>query len=186
MRLPGARGVALLSLLCAAGCSLDYSAAQVESAANDSIPDTVATGMVYRMVKNSRPVVELRADRSETYNTRKETVLTEARFTEFDGEGKLATDGRAQSVKYRTDTKNAEIAGSVYVYSAVEEGSISTEYLKWEDKTRILSADPDALTVVKKDDGTYVSGRGFVGDFRTMEVRFSGPVEGMYVYEKEE
>lgn len=175
----------VLIALCAAGCSLDYSSAQVEVEADQSIPDTISVGMVYRMVKNSRPVIELKADRAETYNARKETILTAARFTEFDQEGGVATDGRAQSVVYYTETENAEISGSVYVHSAAEEGSISTESLSWENKTRILTADPDALVVVKKDDGSYISGRGFVGDFRVKEVRFSGPVEGKYVYDKE-
>lgn len=175
----------ILIALCAAGCSLDYSSAQVEVEADQSIPDTISVGIIYRMVKNSRPVIELKADRAETYNARKETILTAARFTEFDKEGGIATDGRAQSVVYYTETENAEISGSVYVHSAAEEGSISTDSLSWENKTRILTADPDALVVVKKDDGSYISGRGFVGDFRVKEVRFSGPVEGKYVYEKE-
>jgi LPS export ABC transporter protein LptC len=176
----------LSAALCGAGCSLDYRSAQVEAETDQSIPDTISVEMVYRMVKNSRPVIELKADRAETFNTRKETILTGARFTEFDNEGGIATDGRAKSVVFHTDTQNAEISGQVYVYSAAEEGSISTDYLKWENKPRILTADPDALVVVKKDDGSYITGRGFVGDFRIKEVRFNGPVEGEYVYEDED
>jgi LPS export ABC transporter protein LptC len=175
----------LATALMAAGCSLNYEGAQVEADANPALPDTVAVGIVYRMVKKSRPVMELKADRAETFNTRNQTVLTEARFKEFDAEGKTATDGKADSVVYHTDTQNAEISGSVHVYSAAEQGSISTDYLKWENKTRVLTANPDDLVVVRKDDGSYISGRGFVGDFRIKEVRFNGPVEGQYVYEEE-
>jgi LPS export ABC transporter protein LptC len=171
--------------LSAAGCSLDYRPAQVEGETGRNIPDTVATGMVYRMVKNSRPAVELEAERAETFTSRNETILTSTHFTEFDKAGGIATDGKAQSVVYHADTQNAEISGSVYVYSAAEEGSISTDYLAWQDKTRLLSANPDALVMVKKNDGSFISGRGFTGDFRIKEVRFSGPVEGKYIYEKE-
>ena len=38
--------------------------------------------------------------------------------------------------------------------------------------------------MVKKDDGSFIQGTGFVGDFRTRQVTFSGPVEGTYVWEE--
>jgi LPS export ABC transporter protein LptC len=183
VRTPIVPAVILCAVL-AAGCSLDYQAAVIEAEADQSLPDTVAVKMVYRMVKGSHPVVELQADKAETYTKRNQTILEAARFSEFGTDGGIATKGEAESVVYHTDTKNAEISGSVYVYSAAQEGSISTEYVKWEDKTRVLSANPEDLVVVKKDDGSYISGRGFVGDFRAGEVKFNGPVEGAYMYEK--
>ena len=181
---PVFRAAIALCAALAAGCSLDYQGAQIEVESTQSIPDTVAIGMTYRMVKNSKPAVELKADRAETYIKDNKTTLTSARFTEFDTEGGVATTGTADAVVYHTDTQNAEITGSVYVYSKAEQGSISTEFLRWEDKPRLLSADAAEKVVVKKDDGSYISGRGFIGDFRIMEVRFNGPVEGTYIYEK--
>ena len=38
--------------------------------------------------------------------------------------------------------------------------------------------------LIRKDDGTYISGTGFTGDFRTRQVTFSGPVKGNYVWEE--
>ena len=179
------RWFAVLSLACtAAACSLDYQATELEAGDTSSIPDTIATNITYRVVKNSRLSLQLEADQSKTYNTKKETLLDGAHFVEYDQKGDAVTDGKADSIVFHTESRDAEISGSVSVYSASQKGSISTEYLQWQDAGKILTADPNARVVVKKDDGSYITGRGFVGDFRIKEVTFSGPVEGTYVYEE--
>jgi LPS export ABC transporter protein LptC len=174
----------LAAVLTSAGCSLDYEAAETPQGATESIPDTVAVGITHRIVKNSRLSFEMEASRAETYNARKETILKDARFTEFDDTGAHTTEGKAATVVFHTDTENAEISGSVSVYSAGEKGRISTQALSWQNKQKILTADPGARVTIRKDDGSFLTGTGFTGDFRTKEVRFSGPVEGTYVYEK--
>jgi LPS export ABC transporter protein LptC len=179
------RSVAAVCVVLLAGaCSLNYQATEVEAGATDNIPDTIIKNITYRVVKNSHTSLQLEAARSETYVNRKETLLSGAHFVEFDVKGDPDTDGRADSVVFHTDSQNAEISGSVLVYSAAQKGSISTEYLSWEDAGKTLTADPNERVIVKKDDGSYIVGRGFIGDFRIREVRFSGPVEGTYVYEE--
>lgn len=175
---------AMLFAALLAGCSLNYQAAELEASAAQEVPDTVAVGVTYRVVKDSRLSLELQAERTETYNTRKQTVISAAHFVEYDEKGERDTDGSADSVVFHTDTQDAEISGNVRVSSASEKGEISTESLSWQNKEKKLTADPDERVLVKKDDGTYISGRGFVGDFRIKEVRFTGPVEGVYVYEE--
>jgi LPS export ABC transporter protein LptC len=176
--------ILFFAALTAAGCSLNYEAAELPEAATENIPDTVAVGLTHRIVKDSRLSFEMEAARAETFNARKQTILTSARFVEYDEKGGHATEGKADTVVYHTDTENAEISGSVSVHSAVEKGSISTQSLAWENKEKRLTAEPNELVVVRKDDGSYISGRGFIGDFRSKIVRFTGPVEGQYVYEK--
>lgn len=183
MRLPG--WIAALSLAAmASACSLDYQATEIEAGDTSSIPDTVATHITYRVVKSSRISLQLDAEKSETYTSKKETLLNGAHFTEYDQKGDSVTDGRADSIVFHTESRDAEISGQVSVYSATQKGSISTEYLAWQDAGKTLTADPNERVIVKKDDGSYITGRGFVGDFRVKEVRFSGSVEGTYVYEE--
>ncbi len=176
--------ILFLAVLAAAGCSLNYEAAEIPETETANIPDTVAVGLTHRIVKDSRLAFEMDAARAETFNSRKQTILTGARFVEFDDKGGHATEGKADSVVYHTDTENAEISGSVSVHSSSEKGGISTQALAWENKTKTLTAASGELVVVRKDDGSYISGRGFVGDFKSKVVRFTGPVEGKYVYEE--
>jgi LPS export ABC transporter protein LptC len=177
-----------IAILCLAGlaaaCSLDYQATELEAGDTSSIPDTIATNLTYRVVKNSRLSLQLTADESRSYTSKKETLLDGAHFVEYDQKGEAVTDGKANSIVFHSESRDAEISGQVSVYSAVQKGSISTEYLAWEDAGKILTADPTERVVVKKDDGSYITGRGFVGNFRIRGVTFSGPVEGTYVYEE--
>ena len=183
MRLP--RWIALLCLSAlASACSLDYQATDVEAGDTSQIPDTVASNINYRVVKNSKVALQLTADKSETYTSKKETLLSGAHFVEYDQEGDAVTDGKADSITFHTESQDAEISGSVSVYSSVQQGSISTESLTWKDTQKLLTANPTEKVVIKKDDGSYLTGRGFVGNFKIKELRFSGPVEGTYVYEE--
>ena len=170
-------------LLCA-GCSLDYQAATAEDLAAEGTPDTVAIDLVHRIHRDGKLSMQLEAARAETFNSRNETILKDAHFIEFDGSGGKATEGTANRVLYHSDTENAEISGAVRVHSAAEKGDVSAETLAWKNKEKSLSAPPDEQVFIHKDDGSFISGRGFLGDFRTRQVSFSGPVRGSYVWEE--
>lgn len=176
------RPFALLILL-TAGCSLNYQPAEVEAGQTTNIPDTVALGVSYRVVKGSKLSLEVEAARAETYNDRHQTILS-AQFSEYDTSGQLDTQGKADAVTFYSDTQDADVSGSVFVSSVSEKGSISADSLKWQNKSKQLTADPNELIVVRKDDGSYIAGRGFTGDFKVKQVQFSGPVEGTYMYDE--
>ena len=176
--LPAAAALVLFLL---AGCSLDYRAAVAEGQAAENLPDTVAIGLVHKIHKDGRLSLQLEASRAESYNSRNQTILTDAHFVEFDAKGGTATEGKASKVIFHTDTENAEISGSVHVHSATEKGDVTAESLSWENKTKILTAPPAEIVAIIKDDGSSLSGSGFKGDFKTRMVTFSGPVKGTYV-----
>jgi LPS export ABC transporter protein LptC len=182
-----ARGKALLaaaavSLLSA--CHLSYEQAVTEETTPRGLPDTVATGVVHKVHKDGRLTLEMEADRAETFNAEKTTILTGARFVEYGRQGDKATEGQANRVVFHTDTENAEISGHVRVRSASEKGSVSASSLSWENKTKRLTAPPGEQVLLSKDDGSFISGSGFVGDFRTRQLTFKGPVQGSYVWEE--
>jgi LPS export ABC transporter protein LptC len=190
-RLTGGRpprlGVAIAAtcaVLLVCGCSLNYEEATLEEQSAGGIPDTVANGVIHRVNKEGRLSLQMEASRAETYNSTNTTVLTNAHFVEYDSSGGKATEGSAQRVVYHSDTENAEISGSVRVHSASEKGSVSAESLSWVNKEKRLSAPPDESVFIRKDDGSFISGVGFTGDFHTRQVAFSGPVKGSYVWEE--
>lgn len=181
-----ALSAALLAAAPLASCSLDYSSAEIEEAAMERLPDTVATGLVHRVVKNSRTALEITADRAETWESQRRTVLEGASFVEYDHDGSPAVEGSAGRVVFHTDTEDAEISGRVRVYSHVEEAGIETEALSWKSDPRLLTAPEHDRVVITSDDGSRLEGTGFIGDFRRREFVFTGPVQGTYVWTRTE
>ena len=177
---------AALSASVLVSCSLDYEGASLEEGMPERLPDTVATGLVHRVVKNSRTLLELTADRAETWDAQHRTVIDGASFVEYDQAGTMAVQGSAGRVVFHTDTEDAEISGRVRVYSAREEAGIETEALAWKSKPRLLTAPVHDRVIISSDDGSRLEGTGFVGDFRRREFVFTGPVQGTYVWTEEE
>ncbi|HTZ50222.1 MAG TPA: LPS export ABC transporter periplasmic protein LptC [Spirochaetia bacterium] len=166
-----------------AGCSIDYGESASEEKAAEGVPDTVAVDILHRVHKDGRLSLELSASRAVSFSDKNQTVLSNARFTAYDEKGQTSTDGRARTVIFYTDTENAEISGGVQVHSAAEKGDVNAESLYWENKTRKLTAPPAEQVVIRKDDGSALSGSGFSGDFSRRQIGFTGPVQGSYVYQ---
>ena len=185
-RVGAVRVAAALAAALLFSCSLDYEGAKLEEGLPTRLPDTVATGLVHRVVKNSRMVLEVKADRAETWDAQHRTVLDGAAFVEYDQAGAMAVEGSAGRVVFHTDTEDAEISGRVRVHSAVEEAGIETEALAWKSKPRLLTAPAHDRVIITSDDGSRLEGTGFVGDFRRREFVFTGPVQGTYVWNGEE
>ncbi len=183
-RIPGARTVAralaCAAVLAAAACSIEEGPAAAQEPA-EQIPDTIAIGLVHRVHQDGRLSLELTAARAETWNATKQTILSDARFVQFDDTGAPATEGQAARVVFHSDTENAEVSGGVRVRSESEKGSVRADSLSWDNKAKLLSAPPQEVITLRKDDGSVLSGSGFQGDFRTRELTFSGPVRGTYV-----
>ncbi len=178
--------LAALAAVCVAlaGCSMDYRATEVVEKTGEGVPDTVAIGIMHKIFKNGHLSLVLEASRAETFNSSKRTVLSDARFEELDDKGGKATEGQAGRIVFHSDTENAEISGSVSVHSTSEKAMVSADSFTWQNKEKILAAPPGEAVVVKKDDGSFIQGTGFVGDFRTRQVTFSGRVQGTYVWEE--
>ncbi len=179
MRAAG-RALLMLAALAAAGCSIEGGPLP-ESQEAGEIPDTVAVGVVHRVYRDGRLSLELTASRAETWNATKETILSDARFVEFDRHGAPDLQGEAGRVLFYSDTENADVSGGVRVRSETEKGNVTAESLSWDNEARRLTAPPQETVTLRKDDGTSISGTGFLGDFRTRELVFSGPVRGTYV-----
>ncbi len=177
-------GASLTVALVLAGCSLDYGEQTEVEKQPENIPDTVAVGLVHRVNKGGRLQVQLEASRAESYSSSNTTVLTDAHFTEYDDKGALDTEGQADHLVYHTDTEDAEISGDVRVYSASEKADIRAQSLSWENKAKRLTATPEEKVLLRKDDGSFISGSGFLGDFRHRQLIFNGPVEGQYVWQE--
>lgn len=164
-----------------AGCSFNYKDAQIPEEIEESVPNIVMTDVVHSQATKKHLLMRVTAERSESYEKKKMTVLSGVKFLEYDSLGTLVAEGRADKITYFNDTKNAEVAGNIVVHSHKEKGGIETDYLYWDDKNRTLKGKPDSKVRLIDDDGSNVQGTGFEADLKRMVISFIHAVEGAYV-----
>jgi LPS export ABC transporter protein LptC len=175
--------VVLLSCL---SCSLDYEQARVAESIPGQIPETILFDFTHTVVSGGRVWVILEAERAETYGDRNEIVLQGVFFREYDQEGNLQTEARAEQAVFATDSEDATVSGSIQIYSHDEQASLQARSLSWVREGKSLVADDGQTVRLQRDDGSYVEGEGFSADFRRKRLEFSSRVRGSYVREEEE
>ena len=176
------RGLPLfLFALAGVSCSINYREGQLVEDLEDTIPNIRMTGLRHRLATKDRLIMELTVRESASYETVKRIHLSGAVFREYDSGGELIAEGKADSVIYYTDTKNAEMRGNIELVSHREKGGIRAESLYWDDARRFLSSSPDEETEIFDEDGSRLSGKGFEADMKRIIVSFLQAVDGNYV-----
>jgi LPS export ABC transporter protein LptC len=175
----------ILLLFCLS-CSLDYEQATVAESISAQIPETILFDFTHTVVSGGRVWVILQARQAESYGERNEIVLKDVFFREYDDEGNLITEARADRAVFATDSENATVSGSIQIYSHEEKASLQASSLSWVREGRRLIADDGQTVRLQKDDGSYVEGEGFSADFRRKRLEFSSRVRGSYVREEED
>ncbi|MBN1836018.1 MAG: LPS export ABC transporter periplasmic protein LptC [Spirochaetales bacterium] len=171
-------------LTCA--CSLDYNPARLDEEIAEEVPETVLLDFRHTIVTGDQVWVVLEASRAETYEKRKEIILEEVSFREYNSAGELVSEASADRAVYHTDTEDASASGTIRIDSPKEEASLEAGSLLWTREGKRLEAEPADAVRLQKQDGSIVEGRGFRADFRRRRIQFDGPVEGRYVWEEDE
>jgi hypothetical protein len=73
------------------------------------------------------------------------------------------------------------MSGGVSVSVPDEDVLIETEALSWRDEEKVLTGPENGAVLIKKGDGTYLSGIGFAADARSRSWDFTGTVTGTWV-----
>ena len=170
----------ILITLFVSSCSLDYSSANLAEDLSEKIPETIFIDFSQVQVRNSKITNKIEASRAESYTKKKEMVLENLRYREFNEDGELITEGKADRAVLNTETDDADMFGNIYFYSYTEKTGIYAETLFWKDKEEKLTSEEDEKVRVKKDDGSYIEGKGFETDFRIKEIVFNKKVQGSY------
>ncbi|MDR2376470.1 MAG: LPS export ABC transporter periplasmic protein LptC [Treponema sp.] len=175
-----------LFLLCAFvfGCSFDYGSSDSEDL---GLPDIVMDDVEYVRVRDGEPQVRFRAEQAERYEERQLMELRNFSFEQFTDHGeRIDSTGQASSARVELDSGNIGISGGVSLSVDSENITIETESISWQDKERQLSAGPEDIVRIFRDDGTSFQGHGFKANTRSRTWEFSGPIGGVYVHEDEE
>jgi len=173
--------LALLGAAALAGCPLNYEEARVAQNISEEIPDTVLTRFTHTVVTGGKVWVRLSADRAESYGKSKRITLSGVRFEEYDGAGRLVTEGRADRAVFHTDSENAEVSGDILIRAPEEKASLSAGRLAWTKDGKRLESGAGEFVRIAKEDGAFVEGRGLRADFRRRRLEFAEPVTGRFV-----
>ncbi|HUX37799.1 MAG TPA: LPS export ABC transporter periplasmic protein LptC [Rectinemataceae bacterium] len=160
-------------------CSFDYGSAKQTSTEEE--PTATFTRFVHRVVDQGTIILEIRADRAESYDKDHRTELQGVTFSQFDSKGALEASGKADSATVWTDTDNAEFRGDVLLESKREKATLKAESLSWTDSTKVLEGGLERIVSVQRDDGSWVSGAGFRADLKRRAFSFQEASEGRMV-----
>lgn len=175
----------LLAILVSLSCSLDYDEIEFAEKLGDNIPDNVIENFSYTSINDGKIVFRLYAQKAETYSQKNETILQNVVFREYNSDKGIATEGKAEKGIIHTDSDDAELSGSLIIYSSENEAEISAEYLYWNDLEKSLSGTDNGKVKLIKESGTQISGTGFKADMKTKRIDFKYNVEGIYHYEED-
>jgi LPS export ABC transporter protein LptC len=175
----------LTALLMLGNCSLDYEEAGVAEDIAEETPETVFIDFTHSIVDSGRLWVVLEAERAESYPKRKEIILDKVRFREYDEQGELVIEGLAGEAVFFTDSENAALSGSIFIYSALDEAGLYADRLTWTREGKVLESGGEAPVLLRKDDGSYMEGSEFRADLRRKEFSFNSGVTGRYEQPKE-
>jgi LPS export ABC transporter protein LptC len=164
---------------------MDYEEASVAEDLSEDIPNTVLFDVTHTIVIDGQPKYRVFAQRAETYEKKKQTILREVLFREMNQKGEVITEGLADSIVYYTDSEDAQMRGNIEFYSATEETQIEANSLTWENEPKVLKGDSEETVYLEKKNGSKVRGKGFQAELKKKSLRFTGEVEGVFVEEEE-
>jgi LPS export ABC transporter protein LptC len=172
--------LALVStLLLITGCALDYEEGRVAEEIAEEVPTTRLVNAEITIIREGTLVVT--AGLLESYPKQDRQILEDISFTERGPDGELRLEGSAGRAVHRLDTDDIELQGEIYFHSAVEEASIESEFLYWDEEADILRSSPDGTVRLYEEDGTSIEGSGFRADGKRRTVSFDTGVSGKIV-----
>jgi len=174
----------LVIALSVAGCSLDYG--QSEGVQGEELPDAVFHNFEHTVVDKGVRIFSVRAEKAETYNASKRTVLENVSFAEYDRSTREpVTTGSAERAVLFTDSEDAEFSGIIKIDSQREDAVVEAEYLAWDSSEKRLEGRLDRTVSVKRGDGSWVRGAGFSADARRRAFSFREATDGAFVTKDE-
>ncbi len=167
-------------------CSFDYKEAMVDEEISGGTPNAVIINLNETSIKKGTTAYIFKAEKAETYDKKNLTVFTNLQFAEYDKTSGIATEGKVGHANFFSDTENIEFDKSFKIKSIQQSYYIEGESISWDGEKKVLTANPEEEVTVGKDDGSYITGRGFSSTASNNSFNFESGVEGFYVAEDEE
>jgi LPS export ABC transporter protein LptC len=166
-----------------AGCSLDLTTSGTTNP--DDIPLLVMEDFVQTTSQEGRKLYSVQGQRYENFNARQEIRLKEFTFQEYDSEGKVASEGRAEKATIKTQSNDARVEGTLQAKSAKQGVALSVEGgasggVDWNNDEKRMSTVEGSRVSLSKDDGSRISAQGMVLSLKTNELVLEKAVTGLW------
>lgn len=173
-----------LVLFFPSGCAVSGESGEV--AEEIKIAETVLSNFRQVKVKKGRPLYEVKAEKAETFSKENLMKVYNMEMTQYGKENKIASKGIAERVDFNTDSENAVVSGNMEFKSLTEKVTLRSQWLRWENKEKILMGRDDIPVALEKEGGTHLEGKGFKAVTETKTITFSRGMKGVFVPEKAE
>ncbi len=169
-------------------CFSEYQSEEELEKQYNSIPNISFKNLTQVNVKYGRKQYVAKAEKANIFNNNQNNkmILDNISFYQFDKKEKAVTSGKADKASLDFKTSNVTIEGNIDIYSKKEEAKITTNYLVWEDKNKIIKGNLKEEIKITKDNGTEIAGKGFKVDTKKNIITFQKEVSGFFVKEEEE
>ncbi len=169
----------LFEIIFLGSCSLDYSDAELLENLSENTPNTIIYNYESVEIKQGSPVLIIKADKAEMFNSIEETHLQKVDFSYFDN-NEISNRGSSDNTILNMKSANAQLKGSIKIESIKEKSSLQAESLSWIDEEQLISSNIDDKVIVTDKKGSKIAGQGFSADLRRKSFFFKKKAEGQY------
>ncbi|AFG38700.1 LPS export ABC transporter periplasmic protein LptC [Spirochaeta africana] len=166
-------------LLVLGACSLEYD--MLDDGDANGRPELELSRLQHTVVRSGRIQLQVHAEHSRTFQGERRQELIDVYFWEFDRDGAVASEGRADQAEVELESEDITFSGGIQLYSHQEEAGIHAEFLEWNSENRRLQGRDGERVSIIRDDGSTIYGSGFLADMRHRSLEFRSQVEGAFV-----
>lgn len=175
-----------LFILTVTGCSFDYG--EAPGTVRPETPNLDLTGARYQAARSSEQSILFTADRLRIYDAKDRANMEGVTFTQYGAESTAAGEdviatGSCRTAEISLSSNDADLEGSITIRSEQRGATLTAESLSWDHSRERLTSGPDERVTITFDDGTVVTGVGFIGRMDLNSYEFTESSEGSIVYE---
>ena len=155
-------------------CSLKYDDA---INAEKTTPEYIFNQVKLVRYTNGQEDLRVQADNIEQYKNSSVTYGKNVKFTTYDKDHKLETEGSCGYLYADTDNGLYELYDGIKLFSSVQNTNFFADMLRWNNKTEQLTGGRRDTVRIEKD-GTIIYGTGFSASGVSRKFSFAGTVSG--------
>lgn len=166
-------------------CSMDYEGVRIDEELSSQTPQIILINFKEVAVREGSPSYMVEGDRAEMFSSSNITVLEKISFKEYEKEGSIATEGKAEKAVFYTDTESIEFEKPFFLESIQQGYYIEGDSAKWDGERGELTGKEDEWVTIGKEDGTLLKGKGFASYGAERSFSFESEASGQFVQEDE-
>lgn len=185
--------ICILLMFLGSSCSFDYG--EAPGAARPDTPNLDLTGARYQAARSAEQRIQFTADRLRIYDAKDTAIMEGVTFVQYGGrtrtnpeapmetENQILATGSCRTTELTLSSNDARLEGTIIIRSEQRGATLTAESLIWDHSRERLSSGPAEQVTITFDDGTLVTGVGFIGRMDLNTYEFTESSEGSIVYE---